>query len=124
MPARSSHYYGRSRHHLTHNERRSSSNEREPQLLTRNPVDWRRNLVLVTRLQTVDYPQHLRRVSPRASRIAQDQPNGLLGIDNVHAPDRQSHALGVHIGRVLVIDHVILQGNLALLVTDDGELEV
>ena len=80
--------------------------------------------MFVACLQAIDHPQHLRSVSPRARGIAQDQANRLLRIDDIHASDGQRHALGVHIGCVLIVDHVVQQGNLALLVANDGELEV
>ena len=80
--------------------------------------------MLIPGLQAINHPQYLRRVPPRARWIAQNQTNRLLWVDDVYAPDRQRHALGVHIGRILVVDHVIQQGDFALLVANDGELKI
>lgn len=79
--------------------------------------------MLIPRLQAVHYPQHLRRVPSGARRIAHDQPNRVLRVDDEDAADGKGDALMVHVGGVLVVEHIVEVGYLAGLVTDDGEAE-
>ena len=80
--------------------------------------------MLVARLQTIHHAQHLGRIPPRRGRIAESEPDRLLGVDNEHAADGEGDALAVDVGRVLVVEHVVEIGHFALLVANDGELEL
>lgn len=71
-----------------------------------HPVDGRRDLVLVARLQRVDDAQHLGRVAARRRRVRQDEPDRLLGVDDEHRADGEGDALLVDVGGVLVVDPV------------------
>lgn len=77
--------------------------------------------MFVPRLQAIHHPQHLRRIPPRTRGIGHDQPDHLLRIDDENAADRKGNALGIHIRRVLVVQHVVQVRHLPLLVADDGE---
>ena len=88
-----------------------------------HPVNRRGNLVLVASLQRVDDAQNLGGVATSGSRVAQDCADGLLGVDDEDGADGEGDALGVDVGRILVVEHVVGQRNLTLLVSDDGELE-
>lgn len=125
-----------------------------------NPVDGRSHLVLVASLQRVDHPEHFGSITTGRGWIGQNQADGLLGIDDEHRADGESlardgqrrlntnwciqtyDALGVNIGRVLVVKpgwncqlgkaregqhgraHVVEVGYLAVFVTDDRELQI
>ena len=92
-------------------------------MLTRNPIYWRSDPLLIPRLQTIHHPQDLGRVPPRAGGIAQNQADGLLRVDNKHAPDGKRDALLVHVRHILMIQHIIQIRHLPLLVADNGETE-
>lgn len=79
--------------------------------------------MLIARLQRVDASQHLGGVTAGGGRVRQDQADGLLGVDDEDGADGEGDALGVDVGGVLVVDHVVGQGHLALLVANDGEAE-
>lgn len=76
-------------------------------IITGNPVDGRRDLVLVTRLQRVDDAQDFGGVAPRRGRVRQDGADRLLWVDDEDGADRESDALGVDVGCVLVVDPVL-----------------
>lgn len=88
---------------------------------TRHPVNRRGNSVLVPSLQRIHHTQHFSRIPPRRSRIGKNKTNGLLRINDENAPDGKGNPLGVDVGRILMIQHVICIRNFALLVADDGE---
>ena len=92
-------------------------------MLTRNPIDRRSDPLLIPRLQAIHHPQDLRRVSPGARGIAQNQTDGLLRVNNKHTPDGKRNALLIHIRHILMIQHIIQIRHLPLLVPDDGETE-
>ena len=62
-------------------------------VISRKPVDWRRHLVLVTRLQRVDYAQHFCGVATSGGRVGKDGPNRLLGVDDEDATNGKGNAL-------------------------------
>lgn len=118
-------------------------------VVTGNPVNGGGDLVLVTSLQGVDDTQHLVGVAAGRGRVGEDGANDLLGIDEEDGADGESNALLVDVGSILVVDpggypsafefrgkpagtrvlvgfdsHIVQQGNLALLVTNDGERNV
>ena len=73
-------------------------------IISGHPVDWRRHLVLVARLERVDDAQDLGAVAARRGRVRQDGPDRLGGVNDENGPDREGDALGVHVGLVLVVD--------------------
>lgn len=80
--------------------------------------------MLVTRLQTVQHTQNLGGIPTRRRWVAENQADSLLGVDDENGANREGNALLVDIGRVLVVQHVVQQRDLALLVAYYGELEV
>jgi len=93
-------------------------------IITRDPVDWGGNAVLVASLQTVKDTKNLSSVTASASRVAKNETDSLLRVNDEDGANGESNALAVNVGSVLVVDHVVCQRNLALLVTNDRELEV
>jgi len=93
-------------------------------IVTGKPVDGAGDTVLVSGLQSIDDTQDLGGVTAGGGGVGHDQTNLLGGVDNEDGADSQSHALGVDVGGVLVVDHVEGVGDLALGVGDNGELEV
>jgi len=90
-------------------------------ILAGNPVDRSSDTMFITGLEGVHHTEDLGGVTTGRGRVGQDEADGLLGIDDKDGPDGESHSLGVHVGRVLVVKHVICVGNLAGSVTNDGE---
>jgi len=90
-------------------------------IITWDPVDRGSDTVLVTSLKRVDYPENLGGVTAGGSGVREDKANGLLGVDDENGTDGECNALGVDIGGVLVVKHIISISNLSLLVTDNGE---
>lgn len=69
-----------------------------------HPVDGRRDAVLVARLERVDDAEHLGRVAARRGGVREDETDRLLGVDDEDGADGESNALGVDVGRVLVVE--------------------
>ncbi|KAB8346321.1 hypothetical protein FH972_023365 [Carpinus fangiana] len=97
---------------------------RHDDIVPKLPVDGRCDTLLVPRLQTINDPQHLPRVPAGASRIAHSQAHLLLRINDKHAANRKRNPLGIHILKVLRVEHVVQPRNLALGVGNDGELQL
>ncbi|KAI6755403.1 hypothetical protein HG531_004509 [Fusarium graminearum] len=83
-------------------------------VLTRDPVDRGGDAVLVTGLEGVDDAEDLGGVAAGGGRVGEDGADGLLGVDDEDGSDGE--------GNALLID--VEKRNLALLVTNDGELDV
>lgn len=79
--------------------------------------------MLVGGLESVNDTQNLSGVAASGGRVGQDQTDLLGGVNDEDGTDGQSQALLVNVGGVLVVDHVVEVGDLALRVGDDGELE-
>lgn len=62
-------------------------------------------------------------VTASGGGVGQGQTDLLGGVDDEDGADGQSQTLGVDVGGVLVVNHVVEVGNLALGVGDDGELQ-
>lgn len=77
--------------------------------------------MLVPSLQRIYHTQYFGRIPPRRRRIRKYKTNGLLGINDENASDCKGNPLGVDIGRILMIQHIICIRNFALLVANDGE---
>lgn len=80
--------------------------------------------MLVGGLESINDTQDLSSVAASGGRVGHDQTDLLGRVDDEDRANGQSHALRVDVGGVLVVDHVVEVGNLALRVGDDGELEV
>lgn len=93
-------------------------------IVTRYPVDGGGDPVLVAGLQAVKDTKDLSSVATSRGRVRQDQTDGLLGVNDEDRADGERNALGVDVGGVLVVNHVVGKRNLALLVTNDGELQL
>ena len=93
-------------------------------VVTGEPVDGAGNAVLLSGLQSVDDTQDLGGVTAGGGGVGHNQTDLLGGVDDEDGADSQSHTLRVDVGGVLVVDHVVGVGDLALGVGDDGELEV
>jgi len=93
-------------------------------IITGYPVDGRRHLVLVAGLQAVDDAEDLVAVAARGGGVGEDGADGLLGVDDEDRADGESNSLLVDVGGVLVVQHVVLEGDLTVLVTDDGEVDL
>lgn len=90
-------------------------------IITRSPVDWSGNSVPVTGLQAVDDTEDLSGVSAGGGWVGEDKTDGLLWVNDEDRADGESNALGVDVGSILVVKHVVGESNLSLLVTNDWE---
>lgn len=79
--------------------------------------------MLVGGLESIDDTEDLGGVTASGSGVGEDQTDLLAGVDDEDGADGQSQTLRVHVGGVLVVDHVVQVGDLALRVGDDGELQ-
>lgn len=95
---------------------------RQNNILSRFPVNRRRDPPLITQLQAFNHPQYLRRVTSCAGWVHHRQTNLLGGVDDEDRTDRERNATlfgeGVEIG---LRDHVILVRDAAVRVGDDRE---
>ena len=80
--------------------------------------------MLVTSLERVDDAQHLGGVTASRGRVREDGADGLLRVDDEDRADGESNALGVDVGGILVVQHVVGKSNLPLLVADDWESQL
>lgn len=90
----------------------------------RNPVDRGGDAVLVTSLERVHHTENLGGIASSGRGVAHDQADGLLGVNDEDGADGEGNALGVDIGGILVVNHVVGVRDLAVLVANDGEAEV
>ena len=97
---------------------------RNDDILTNLPVDRSHDTLLVARLQRVDNAQDLGRVPPSGGWVEHNQTDLLGGINDEDRSDGERNALGGQVIQVLLVDHVIEEGDLAVRVGDDGELQV
>jgi hypothetical protein len=63
-------------------------------------------------------------VTASGGRVGHDQTDLLGGVDDEDGTDGESQTLGVDVGGILVVNHVVGVGDLALGVGDDGELQL
>lgn len=102
----------------------SGNGRRHDNIVTGEPVDGAGNTVLVGGLEGINDTDHLSGVPAGGGGVGHDQTDLLAGVDDEDGTDGQSQPLGVHVGGVLVVNHVVGVGNLALRVGHDGELEL
>ena len=75
-------------------------------IITRNPVDWRGDSVLVASLKGVDDAEDLGCVAASRSRVRHNEPDCLLRVDHEDRANGERDALGVDVGGILVIKPV------------------
>ena len=80
--------------------------------------------MLITRLQTIQHTQNLGGIPTRRRRVAQNQANRLLRIDDENRANRKRNTFLIDIGGILVVQHIVQQRDLALLIAYYGKLEV
>lgn len=97
---------------------------RDNDVITREPVDGGSDGVLVGGLEGVDDTEDLSSVTAGGGGVGQDGTDLLVGVDDENGADGESDALGVDVGGILVVNHVVQVGDLALRVGDDGESEL
>jgi hypothetical protein len=120
----------------------SGHGRRDDDIITRQPVDGSGNTLLVGELESVDDTEDLSGVTAGRGRVGDDEADLLVGVNDEYGTDGQGQSwklvstsrllqkmvekrtLRVNIGGVIVVNHVIQVGNLALGVGYDGELEV
>ena len=67
---------------------------------------------------TVDDPQDFIKVATGGGRVRNRQTDHLLGVDDEHRSDGERGTLGIDVGGILVVQHVVQSGDLAFLVGD------
>lgn len=87
-------------------------------VITWHPVDGSSDSVLIAGLQGVHDPEDFSSIAASGGRVGQNRANGLLRVDNEDGADSEGDALLIYIRGILVIQHVILEGDLSLLVTN------
>ena len=102
----------------------SGNRRRNNDIITRQPVNGASNAVLISGLEGINDTENLSSVTTSRGGVGHDQTDLLAGVDDEDGADGQSQTLGVHVGGVLVVNHVVGVGNLALRVGHDGELEL
>jgi len=80
--------------------------------------------VLVGGLQSINDTEDLSGVTAGRGGVGHDETDLLAGVNDKDRADGQSLALGVDVGGVLVVNHVVGVGDLAFGVGDDGKLEL
>ena len=68
--------------------------------------------------RTIDDSQDFVKVATGGGRVRNGQADDLLGVDDKHRSDGEWNTLGVDVGGILVVQHVVQGGNLTLLVSD------
>lgn len=108
-----------------------------------DPVDGGGDAVLVAGLEGVDDAEDLGGVAAGGGRVGEDGADLLVGVNEEDGADGEGNALLVDVGGVLVVDpgipmlastltysrgvldlHVVGEGDLALLVANDGEADI
>lgn len=97
---------------------------RDDNVVAGEPVDGSGDTVLLGGLESIDDTEDLGGVTAGGGGVGEDEADLLGGVNDEDGADSQSHTLGVDIGGVLVVNHVVQVGDLALRVGDDGELQL
>jgi len=77
--------------------------------------------MFVGQLQRVNDAEDFGRITAGAGGVVNDGADDLFGVDEENSTNGQRHTLGVNVGGILVIDHVVEVCHFARLVGDDGE---
>ena len=67
---------------------------------------------------TVDDPQDFVKVATSGGRVRNGQTDDLLGVDDKHRSDGERNTLGVNVGSILVVQHIVQGGDLTFLIGD------
>jgi hypothetical protein len=73
-------------------------------IIARNPVDWSGDTVLVAGLKGVDNTEDLGSITASRGRVREDEADGLLWVNDKDRADSERNALGVDVGRVLMVE--------------------
>lgn len=87
------------------------------------PVGGGGDAVLVTELEGVNDTEDLVKVATGRGGVGEGEADGLLGVDDEDGADGEWDTLGIEVGQVLVIQHVVEGRDLAVGISDDGELD-
>jgi len=93
-------------------------------IITRDPVDGGSDSVLIASLEGINNSENLGGVAASGGGVGHDKADCLLRVDDEDGADGESNALGVNIGGILLVDHVIGKSDLTALVTNDGESQL
>lgn len=88
------------------------------------PVDRGGDALLVASLQGVDNSEDFGRVTTSRGGVHHGEANLLAGVDDEDRPDGEGDALLVNVIQVLLVNHVIQEGDFAVGIGDNGELHV
>ena len=67
---------------------------------------------------TVDDPEYFVKVATSGSRVRNGQTDDLLRVDDEHRSDGEGNALGIDVGGILVVQHVVQGSDLTVLIGD------
>lgn len=93
-------------------------------IITLLPVTRSSDTVLITQLKRVNDTQDFIKVTTSRGRVRQDQTDGLLGVNDEHGANSEWNTLVVNVGGILMIQHVIKSSDLAISISNDGEVEL
>jgi hypothetical protein len=99
---------------------RGTDRGRHDDIIANGPVDRGSYTLLITGLQGVDNPQNLRGVSARRGGVHHGQADLLAGVDNEHGANSKRDFL---LPDAILVDHVVEEGNFAVGIGDDRELD-
>lgn len=88
------------------------------------PVDRGGDALLVARLQGVDDAQDLGGVTAGRGGVHHGETDLLARVDDEDGADGERNALLVDVIQVLLVDHIVQEGDLAVGIGDNGELHV
>lgn len=100
---------------------RGTDRGRHDDIITNAPVDRGSYTFLITGLQGVDDPQDLSGVSARGGGVHHGQANLLARVDNKHGANSKRDFL---LSNAILVDHVVEEGNFAVGIGDDWELDL
>lgn len=88
-----------------------------------NPVDGTSDPVFVGDLKSINDAEDFGGITFSGGGVGHNQTDLLGWIDYEDRADGQNHALGVDVGSVLIVNHVVQVGDLAVRIGNNGELE-
>lgn len=102
----------------------SRHRRRNNHILAHLPVNGSGNALAVSSLQRVDDTQDLGRVAASGGRVRHGETDLLLGVDDEDGADGERDALLSNVVQVALVNHVVKEGNLAVGIGNDRELNV
>lgn len=88
------------------------------------PVDRGGDTSLISGLERVDNPENLCCVTASGGGVGHDQADLLGGVDDEHGADGEGNSLAVDVGQVLLVNHLVEEGDFAVGIGDDREFEL